>query len=120
MEKKKPLAADMNRYYDQFMDLLKEAGKAEPGYEKALIEFVRQAEKPGALSQKTKELMSIALGITGHCPYCIAFHTKNAIKEGATRQEILESALVSGMMGGGPAIAYMRYVLDACDQFGAK
>lgn len=120
MEEKKALAADMNRYYDQFMDLLKEAGKTAPGYAKALMEFVNQAEKPGALSTKVKELMSIALGITAHCPYCIAFHTKNAIKEGATKQEILEAALVAGLMGGGPAVAYMRYVIDACDQFGAK
>ncbi len=120
MEKKNPLAADMQHYYDQFMDLLKEAGKSQPGYAKALMEFVKQAEKPGALSTKIKELISIALGITAHCPYCIAFHTKNAINEGATRQEIMESALVAGLMGGGPAVAYIRYVIDACDQFGAK
>lgn len=114
------LEADMQKYYDQFMDLLKKAGETEPGYAKALTEFVKQAEKPGALSTKTKELISIALGVTAHCPFCIAFHTKNAIKEGATRQEIIEAGLVAGLMGGGPAVAYLRYVLDACDQFGAK
>ena len=115
-----PLAADMEHYLEQFQDLLKKAGEAEPGYAKALMEFVKQAEKPGALSTKTKELISIALGVTAHCPFCIAFHTKNAIKEGATKQEILEAGLVAGLMGGGPAIAYLRYVIDACDQFGAK
>ncbi len=120
MEEKKALAADMVRYYDQFMDLLKVAGKVEPGYEKAFMEFVKQGEKPGALSTKIKELMSIALGVTAHCPYCIAFHTKNALKEGAKRQEIMEAALVAGLFGGGPAVAYMRYVIDACDQFAAK
>ncbi len=114
------LANDMNRYYDQFMDLLKKAGEAEPGYEKAFFEFVKQAEKPGALSTKIKDLIAIALSITARCPYCIAFHTKNAINHGATRQEIMEAALVSGEMGGGPAVAYMRYVFDACDQFGVK
>ncbi len=115
-----PLAADMNHYLEQFQDLLKKAGEAEPGYAKALMEFVKQAEKPGALSTKTKELISVALGVTAQCPFCIAFHTKNAVKEGATKQEILEAGLVAGLMGGGPAVAYLRYVLDACDQFGAK
>ncbi len=114
------LAADMQKYYDQFMDLFKIASEAEPGYSKAFMEFVKQAEKPGALSTKTKELISIALGITGHCPFCIAFHVKNAIKEGATKQEIFEAGLVAGVMGGGPAVAYLRYVVDACNQFGAK
>ncbi len=116
----KQLAADMQKYYDQFMDLLKKAGETQPGYTKALMEFVKQAEKPGALSTKTKELISIALGITAHCPFCIAFHTKNAIAEGASKQEILEAGLVAGLMGGGPAVAYLRYLIDACEQFGAK
>ena len=113
-------AVDMNFQYDQFMDLMKIAGKAEPGYAKALMEFIKQAEKPGALSTKTKELISIALGVTAHCTFCIAFHTKNAIAEGATKQEIMEAGLVAGIMGGGPAVAHLRYVIDACDQFGAK
>ena len=114
------LAADMKHYNNQFMDLLKKAGELQPGYAKALMEFVKQAEKPGALSTKTKELISIALGITAHCVFCIAFHVKNAIAEGATKQEIIEAGLVAGLMGGGPAVAYLRYVLDACNQFGAK
>jgi len=114
------LAADMQNYYDQFMDLFKIASEAEPGYSKAFMDFVQQAEKPGALSKKMKELISIALGVTAHCPFCIAFHVKNAVKEGATKQEILEAGLVAGLMGGGPAVAYLRYLVDACNQFGAK
>jgi len=111
-----PIETNMGRYYDQFMDLLEKAGKIVPGYTKALMEFVKQAEKPGALSTKTKELISIALSITAHCPFCIAFHTKNAAKAGATKQEILEAGLVAGLMGGGPAVAHMRYLLDAINQ----
>ncbi|MCD6355428.1 MAG: carboxymuconolactone decarboxylase family protein [Prolixibacteraceae bacterium] len=114
------LTTDMNLQYDQFMDLMKKAGEVAPGYAKALMEFVKQAERPGALSTKTKELISIALGVTAHCTFCIAFHTKNAIAEGATKQEILEAVLVAGLMGGGPAVAHLRYLIDACDQFGAK
>ncbi|MEA1912906.1 MAG: carboxymuconolactone decarboxylase family protein [candidate division WOR-3 bacterium] len=94
--------------------------KEAPEYNKAFFEFVEQAEKEGALSVKTKELISIALGITAHCTHCIAFHVKNAIEAGASRQEILEAGLVAGLMGGGPAVAYLQYVFDACDQFGAK
>ena len=114
------MEVDMKHCYDQFMDLMKKAGEIEPDYAKALMEFVKQAEKPGALSTKVKELISIALGITSHCPFCIAFHVKNAIGEGATKKEILEAGLVAGLMGGGPAIAYLRYLIDACEQFNAQ
>ena len=116
----RPLAANMVRIYDQFLDLMKIAGEAEPGYARAFMSFVQQGEKDGALSGKTKQLISIALSVAARCQYCIAFHTRSAIEAGATRQEILEAALVAGVMGGGPAVAHLRYVLDSCDQFGAK
>ncbi len=119
-EKLHPLAADMTRIYEQFMDLMRIAGEAEPGYARAFMAFVQQGEKDGALSSKTKQLISIALSVTARCQYCIAFHTRSAIEAGATRQEILEAALVAGVMGGGPAVAHLRYVVDACEQFGAK
>lgn len=111
---------DMKHALEQVNDTLQTLAKDAPEYMKAFTGLVKEAEKEGALSLKTKELISIALGITGHCIHCIAFHVKNAIDAGATRQEIYEAGLVAGLMGGGPAIAYLRYVIDACDQFGAK
>jgi AhpD family alkylhydroperoxidase len=111
---------DMGHYYQQLTDALQTMGEVAPEYLKAFMGFVEQAEKEGALSTKMKELIAIALSITAHCIFCIAFHVKNALEAGATRQEILEAAMVAGLMGGGPAVAYFRYVLDACDQFGAK
>ncbi len=114
------VTTDAQKYLDQFHDLIQKLGAADPGFAGALMEFVKQAEKPGALTTKTKELMSIALGVAARCPFCIAFHVKNAIGEGATKKEILESCLVAALMGGGPAVAYIKYAIDACDQFGAK
>lgn len=117
---KKELKANMEHYYEQTIDLIETLDKLAPEYPKAFIEFVEQAEKAGALSVKMKELISLALSITSHCLPCIAYHVKGAIEAGATRQEILEAGMVAGQMGGGPAVAYLRYVVDACDQFGAN
>ncbi|MGC8544930.1 carboxymuconolactone decarboxylase family protein [Athalassotoga sp.] len=111
------LSDDMNRYYDQFMDVMKTLGENSPEYIKGFGEFVKAGEKNGALSSKFKELISVALSVVTQCPYCVAYHVKNAIKEGATKQEIIESAMVAGVMGGGPAVAHIKLVIDACDQF---
>ena len=116
---KEQLRANMEHYYQQTIDLIETLNKSAPEYTKAFMEFAEQAEKEGALSVKTKQLISMALGITAHCIPCIAFHVKSAIEAGATRQEILEAGMVAGQMGGGPAVAYLRYVVDACHQFGA-
>lgn len=114
------VTTNAQKYLDQFYGLMQKLGAADPGFTGALTEFVKQVEKPGALTTKTKELISIALSVAARCPFCIALHVKNAIAEGATKKEILESCLVAALMGGGPAVAYIRYAVDACDQFGAE
>ena len=111
---------DMNQKLMQLNDTLQTIGKEYPEYIKAFMGLMEQTEKDGALSVKNKELISLAIGVTERCKNCIAFHTKNAIDAGATKKEIFEAGLVAGLMGGGPAITYLKHLIDACDQFGAK
>ncbi len=73
----------------------------------------------GALSTKIKELMALAIGVTVRCDGCIAYHVHDAIRAGATRQEIMETIGVAILMGGGPARVYACEVLEALDQFEA-
>ena len=111
---------DMELYYKRFQALFEEIKKDYPTFVEGFMKFFQATEGPGALDQKTKELISVALSVKSQCPYCIAFHVKNAIAQGATRAEIVEAAMVATLMGGGPCVAYMKYVYDACDEFGAK
>ncbi len=112
--------ADMKQALDDFTKTMKQIGEIDKDYSDAFRNFIQQADKSGALSTKVKELIALALGVKAQCSYCISVHTFNAIKAGATRQEIMEAAFVAGFMGGGPSIAYIRLVIDACDQFDVK
>lgn len=60
----------------------------------------------GALDTKTKELIALGMGITGHCEGCIAVHVAAAAKAGATREELMEVVGVAIVMNGGPATVY--------------
>ena len=64
----------------------------------------KTALKPGALDQKTKALMCVATGIATRGEYCISSRTAQAVKAGATRQELIETASVGLMMGGSLAL----------------
>ena len=71
-----------------------------------------------AISFKTKELISVAIGIYNRCKYCICVHTRDAYRAGATREEILAAAEVAIAFGGGPSFAYSSAVLTAAlDEF---
>jgi AhpD family alkylhydroperoxidase len=72
--------------------------------------------KDGTLSVKTKELIAVAISISVKCEGCIVFHVQNAIKHGATREELTEMIAVSIEMGGGPATVYGGKALAVFDE----
>jgi len=84
---------------------------------KHLLELGKAAFQNGALSKKMKELMALSISIVTKCEPCIEWHTKQALLQGATDQEIFETIDVAIQMGGGPASAYSRFVLKAMDYF---
>lgn len=68
--------------------------------------FVHSAESDGALDTKTKELMSLSLGVALRCEDCIVWHLDAALEAGATDDEIVEALEIAVVMGGGPALMY--------------
>ena len=77
------------------------------------------ATAPKALDSKTKELIALAVGVAGHCDGCVAYHTRAAWKQGASRQEIVETVATAIYMGGGPAAVYGADAVRAYDEFSA-
>lgn len=90
-----------------------------PGPMKAFAGLADTAKADGALDAKTKELIACAISIALRCDGCIGFHTRGAIRAGATRDEFLEMIGMALMMGGGPSSVYGAYAVDAFDQFTA-
>ena len=77
------------------------------------------ALRDGALSEKTKELIALALGVASHCDGCLGFHVKALVRLGATRQEIEEALGVAVYMGGGPSLMYAADALAAYEELAA-
>jgi AhpD family alkylhydroperoxidase len=71
----------------------------------------------GALSEKTKELIALALGVAAHCDGCLGFHTKALVRLGATRAEVEEALAVAVYMGGGPSLMYSASAMTAFAEF---
>jgi AhpD family alkylhydroperoxidase len=72
----------------------------------------------GALSTKTKELISIGIACYNRCLYCIVYHCYKSLEAGATRDEILQAAMTSVAFGAGPSMAYSVTMLkNSLDEF---
>ena len=101
-------------------EFLQRMSKEFPEQAKALMLFIRRVEEKGYLDTKTKELISVALGVAKHCQWCNAFHAKNALDAGAKPEEIIEAGWVAALMDGGPGLMYMIPLVKFVDELSKK
>lgn len=64
------------------------------------------------LDPKYVELISMAVGAALKCPHCTGYHMVAAMKMGATREEILEVILLSGMISNSSVLANAYRIVD--------
>ena len=62
-----------------------------PEINEAFENFSRAVFAEGALPEKTKQLIAVAVAHVTQCPYCITGHTKLARRKGARPEEIMEA-----------------------------
>ena len=92
-------------------------GKDYPKETEAFFNFMQTAEAGPALDMKTKELINVGISVSAQCEWCIAFHVKNALEAGASRDEIMSAGFMAVLMHGGPALMYMMRMAEALDEF---
>ena len=89
-----------------------------PGIMKSFYESFVKIDNPGALSKKTKRLISLGGALIKQCDWCITYYVNKCLEEGATQDEILEASMVALKMNGGPGLMYITLVLQALQDLG--
>jgi len=82
----------------------------------AFVAFSKCVFNEGALDAKTKQLVAVAVAHVTQCPYCIRGHTKQALRAGATREEVMEAIWVAAEMRAGAAVAHSNLALDVINE----
>lgn len=101
---------ELNASYKQVFGAVGETGAG-------FLQLHADAVADGALDAKTKELMAVAVAISIRCDGCITDHVCNAVKAGATQEEINDTVKVAIMMSGGPGVIYGGKALAAAKDF---
>jgi AhpD family alkylhydroperoxidase len=91
-----------------------------PDIHDAFTAFSERVFAAGALPSKTKQLIAVAVAHVTQCPYCIRGHTKAALRQGATHEEIMEAIWVAAEMRAGGAYAHSAIALDTMEQIAHK
>jgi AhpD family alkylhydroperoxidase len=75
-------------------------------------EFSKAVFAEGELPSVTKQLIAVAVAHSTQCPYCIKGHTKEALRQGATQEQIMEAIWVAAEMRAGGAYAHSIIALN--------
>ncbi len=79
--------------------------------------FTEACFKEGSLSQKQKQLIALGISLYSQDEYCIIYHVKGCLDQGASEEEVLEAVGVTAAFGGGAAMSQaVTLVQEAMDE----
>ncbi|MDP2744165.1 MAG: carboxymuconolactone decarboxylase family protein [Dehalococcoidia bacterium] len=105
-------------YYDDTAKYRDRFDQGLPQAMAAYTAFRKESYRDGALSAKTKRLIALAAGLQAGCTRCIIGQTKDAVKAGATKAEVLEAVAVAIVIGGTAVSAESWRVVKALEELG--
>lgn len=87
-------------------EMSKKRAELAPEITEAFRNWSKTVFKAGALDEKTKQIIAVAVAHVTQCPYCIQGHTKIALRKGASNEELMEAIWVASEMRAGGAYAH--------------
>jgi AhpD family alkylhydroperoxidase len=80
--------------------------------------FTQECFKEGELSKKEKQLIALGISLFAQDEYCIIYHIKGCLENGASEKEILEAVGVTAAFGGGASMSQaVTLVLQTIEDF---
>lgn len=75
---------------------------------KRIFNLDTNAYAAGALDVKTKELLGLVASAVLRCDDCIKYHLETSHKEGATKEELMETLSIATLVGGTIVVPHLR------------
>ena len=69
------------------------------------MKLLNHTMKEKSLTKTNKELIAVGISAYVYCEPCITYHVREALRGGATDDQIVEAVEVAIEMGGGPVVA---------------
>jgi len=107
----------MPSYYEtaDLAKLSEVAGGAPALWEK-FQEWYGEVFKEGALTAREKALIALAVSNALQCPYCIDLHTRGAMENGSTIEQMTEAVQVAAAIRAGATLSHGVQMRDVADK----
>ncbi len=73
---------------------------------KKFFDYYGEVFKEGALTQREKSLIALAVAHAVQCPYCIDSYSTDCLKKGADEEQMMEAVHVAAAIKSGATLVY--------------
>ena len=96
-----------NSYYNP-ADLPKfgDITSLQPAMGKKFFDYYGEVFKEGALTEREKSLIALAVAHAVQCPYCIDVYTTDSLEKGADENQMMEAIHVAAAIKGGATLVH--------------
>ena len=84
----------------------REIGKDAPELAEKFFAWYNAVFAEGALSEREKSLIALAVAHAVQCPYCIDAYTSGSLEKGATPEQMTEAVHVAAAIRGGASLVH--------------
>ena len=105
-------------YYYDAADLAKfgEISRVNPELGKSYFDYYGKAMAAGALSEREKALIALAVAHALKCPYCIDAYTSASLEKGADEEQMNEAVHVAAAMAAGITLVHGVQMMNKVDE----
>jgi AhpD family alkylhydroperoxidase len=79
---------------------------------KRIFNLDTNAFKEGHLPVKTKELLGLVASMVLRCDDCVQYHLEGSMKNGVTKEEVMETLSIANLIGGTIVIPHLRRAVE--------
>jgi len=84
---------------------------------RSFLEMEKATFSDGSLLKREKELIATGISIATNCESCMEWHISQALRDGATENQILEAIDVGIEMSGGPGTVAARFAMNVLEYY---
>jgi len=93
-------------YHEDDLGRFGDIGKDAPELSKKFFAWYNAVFEEGALSQREKSLIALAVAHAVQCPYCIDAYSSSCLEKGADPEQMTEAVHVAAAIRGGASLVH--------------
>ena len=93
-------------YHPKDLDHFADMGKTNPALWEKFMAYYSAVFAEGALTEREKALIALAVAHAVQCPYCIDAYSKDSLEKGADLDQMTEAVHVAAASRGGASLVH--------------